>query len=215
MRAASSRALRLASRANRRSRCNARFHRGLLALVLAGGAVAAGCQQAPAGAAVRVALRADRVRTDNPAASLFTGTWLGVVCLSQRPPTTLAAAAAAGLVDDFRAALATGDLPVQTLPQSLSLPDAADAPDGDPCDVVLFDDADGDGQWAPGEIYVTAWTGGPGGYRVVHLRAPGAAQPGAAPGWNLVEGGLEPAYRPDMANTVVTVNPLLEPVADR
>ena len=174
-------------------------------------AVVLACAQEPPPGSIRVALGLERARTANPAPSLVSGRTVGVVCFDVSPPTTVVAADAGVMVDAFRAALGRGEFPVETAFQVVSLPAPA-AHDGGACDIVLFDDADGNDAWDLGESYFLAWSGGRGGYRLVALSDPRPDQSGAQAGWNLVEGGVPPTYTRVPSDIVVVIEPVLEPV---
>ena len=130
------------------------------------GSVVGGCVQREATSTVLVALGAERVRTDSPDAYVIRGQTVGVVCFDVSPPVTVAAEKAGALVDAFRASLASGSLPIETASTRVVLPVPVDGVEGEACDLVLFDDADGDGKWSSGESYVTGWSGGRGSYRL-------------------------------------------------
>ncbi len=174
-------------------------------------AVVLACAQEAPSATVHVALGLERARTANPAPSLASGRTVGVVCFDVSPPTTVVAADAGVMVDAFRAALASGEFPVETAAQVVALPAPA-AHDGGACDIALFDDVDGDAAWDPGEPYFLAWSGGRGGYRLVALSEPRTDQSGAQAGWNLVEGGVPPTYTGVPSDVVVVIEPVIEQV---
>ena len=146
---------------------------------------------------------------DRNTQAVVRGDHLGVVCFAVDPPATVAAVAAPALVDELRAALGAAGAPATTAPRSLPLPAAVDAAVSDtPCDVVLFDDADGDGGWSRGEGYVTAWSGGRGSVRLVH-------RTGGGGGWRLIEGGSPTVERPLPAGRTVAVDPVVEAIEAR
>ena len=176
---------------------------------LATAVVAAGCAASGAEPAIRVVLHVAHAVGVSPAGTVVRGDHLGVVCFAVDPPATVAAVAAPALVDELRAALGTAGAPATTAPRSLPLPAAVDAAVSDtPCDVVLFDDADGDGGWSRGEGYVTAWSGGRGSVRIVH-------RTGGDGGWRLIEGGSPPVERPLPAGRTVAVDPVVEAIEAR
>ena len=74
---------------------------------------------------------------------------------------------------------------------------------GVPFDIILFADANHDGQWSDGEAYVIAWHGGRGGYRAVFVRNDG---------WNLAEGGKPPLYHSKPDRLVVRIDPVMKAV---
>ena len=178
------------------------------------GSVVGGCVQREATSTVLVALGAERVRTDSPDAYVIRGQTVGVVCFDVSPPVTVAAEKAGALVDAFRASLASGSLPIETASTRVVLPVPVDGVEGEACDLVLFDDADGDGKWSSGESYVTGWSGGRGSYRLV-ARDGGRDQSADEPGWALVEGGASPTRHAVPSDVVVVLEPLLEPVVGR
>ncbi len=177
-------------------------------------AVVVACAQEAPSATVRVALGLERARTGDPGAHLVAGRTLGVVCFEASPPRTMTVADAGAMVDAFRAALGRGEFPVETASQVLALPAPA-AHDGGACDIALFDDADGDDAWDPGESYFLSWSGGRGGYRLVALSDPRPDQSGAQAGWNLVEGGVPPTYTRVPSDIVVVIEPVVEPIETR
>ena len=59
---------------------------------------------------------------------------------------------------------------------------------------------------------MSAWHGGRGSYRLVHIGAPDASRPGAQPGWNLEEGGVPPVYHTDFAAVTVFIDPVIRAI---
>lgn len=186
--------------------------RAALASLLSVPAIAVACAQEPPPASIRVALGLERARTENPAIYLGAGRTVGVVCFDVSPVTTVVAADAGALVDRFQALLATGEFPVETAPQALGLPAPAQHAEWGACDITLFDDADANGAWGVGEAYVSAWSGGRGGYRLVAIADPRPDQPGAQMGWNLVEGGVPATYAAVPGDVIVVIEPVIEPI---
>ena len=179
---------------------------------LVASAVLAMC--APAGQAglVRVELRVDQTRTDRPISFVMPIDTFGVVSgLDTDAAQTLVSRSAAASLAELRDALEGDARPAVSVPVELRLPAAVERP-GIEWDIILFGDRDSDGAWSAGEPYVTAWTGARGSYRLVYIIDPGSDQSAAVAGWNLVEGGLPRTYQPDLARTLVPLNPVLEPV---
>ena len=167
-------------------------------------------------AKVAVTLLTERTLTDNPVSSLIEATSIGIICLSSgRPPATLAVVPADEIVEPFKEALVRNVSPIESPTLTITLPAGSDDIAGHPCDVVLFDDGDRNGRFDLGERYISAWTGGRSGYRVVYLAEPGPDHPGAEPGWNLIQGGFPLTYHPDLDDVRVVIYPVVEPIRAR
>lgn len=149
------------------------------------------------GARLRVELR-----SETPAASgrLVAADTFAVVHLDPQRAVTVAVAPAANALETFKRAFASTARPAQSAVVDLKLPVAPPALVGVPLDIILFADANRDGQWSDGEAYVTAWHGGRGGYRAVFVKNEG---------WNLVEGGEPPAYHVRTDRIVVSIDPVM------
>ena len=154
---------------------------------------------------IQVALRVDQVRRDNLAGAVIAGDRLGVICFDTVSSVTVASTAVPKLLDELRARLSAGDVPAVTSTRTVDLPVAPPSELADvPCDVALFDDADGDGRWQRGESYVTAWNGSVDSVRLVHHRANG--------GWLLIRGGVPPSEQVLPSDLVVFIDPVIGPV---
>ena len=162
-----------------------------------------------------VSLRVEQPHTDHPASFVLPVDTLGVVRgLGTDDTTTLASVSATAALAELRDALGRDARQAAGAPLELQLR-AASEWSGVAWDIVAFGDDDADGAWSAGEPYVVAWTGGRGGYRLVYLSGPDAVHPGAGAGWNLLEGGQPRTYHPDVAEIVVPLNPVEEPVIGR
>ena len=155
--------------------------------------------------AIQVALRVDQVRRDHLVGAVIAGDRLGVICFETISPVTLASTAVPGLLNELRATLIAGEAQAVTGARAIDLPVAPPLGLADvPCDVVLFDDADGDGRWQRGESYVTAWNGDVDSVRLVHRGANG--------GWRLIRGGVPPSEDVVPSDLLVFIDPVVEPV---
>ena len=158
-------------------------------------------------------MKAEPTRTDNPASFTVLGDTIGVVhTASQR---TIATIPASEVVGELRRALESNQRPAFSSTLEVDLPRGAEQLEELEFDILLFADHDGDREWDQREPYVSAWSGGLGTYRVVYLSSPDESRPGAEAGWNLLEGGQPAAYQPRIRDTVVYVNPVVEPVEAR
>ena len=163
-----------------------------------------------------VALYSERVPMDGPSPTLIQGDSLGIVrFLAGQPHVTLTAVLAAAVVGPFGDAFARGERPLESPTLSISLPSGSAQLDGWLFDIVLFDDRNRDGQLDADEPYVSSWTGGTGGYRVVYLAGPTQDHPGAKRGWNLLEGGVPLTYHADLDRVRVLINPVVLSVPGR
>lgn len=184
----------------------------------AGGAAQCGADTATA-PALRVALRADAIRTDQPESYLASGSTFAIVARqSPEGAQTLAAVVNPSVPSVFRQRLADRELPATSPTVEIPLPAGpSDAPPGDAVayDIVLMDDRNGNGAWEEGEPFVASWSGGRGGYRLVYLTEAAARVAAAAPGWNLYEGGVPPAHHAPVGETTVYLYPVIEPVEQR
>jgi len=125
-------------------------------------------------------------------------------------PATLVSTPAGDLLPPFRAALAGTARPATSPEVALSLPDPSPGePSGMPFDVLFFNDLNLDGVWQGGEPYVTAWSGGRGGYRLILEPAPSGRSR-----WVLEEGGAPPTRHPDIGALVVYIDPV-RPAVER
>lgn len=169
--------------------------------------------------AVRVALRADAARTDHPESSLASGSTFAIVARrSQEGAQTLAAVMNPSVPSVFRQQLSEREFPAISPTVEIPLPaQPSDAPPADAMayDIVLMDDRDQNGAWEEGEPFVASWSGGRGGYRLVYLTQAAARLAGTAPGWNLYEGGMPPAYHAPVGDTIVYLYPVIERVDER
>lgn len=155
--------------------------------------------------AIQVALRVDQVRRDHLVGAVIAGDRLGVICFETISSVTLASTAAPRLLNELRATLIAGGAQAVTGPRTIDLPAAPPLGLADvPCDVVLFDDADGNGRWQRGESYVTAWNGDVDSVRLVHRGANG--------GWRLIRGGVPPSEDVVPSDLLVFIDPIVEPV---
>jgi len=161
---------------------------------------------------LRVELRVTSTLTDTPTSFLMPVDTVAVVAgVGSGDTTTLANASAGDAVAELRLALEGDVLPAVSGPVTLTLPTGT-SPDQTEWDIALFADADGDGRWARGESFVTAWTGGVGGYKLIHLADTDELPSGAVAGWNLLEGGAPRTYHA-LGAVVVSLNPLQEPIS--
>ena len=158
-------------------------------------------------------MRVERTWTDNPASFTVAGDTIGVVHTAGRQ--TIATIPASDAVSELLQVLDSSQRPAIGSTFEVDLPGGADQFDGLECDILLFADQDRDREWDQGVPYVSAWTGGLGTYRVVYLSSPDESRPGTEAGWNLVEGGQPRTYQPRTRDTVVYVNPVVEPVEGR
>ena len=112
-------------------------------------------------ARLSVALYSEAIPPDGPRPMLIPGETLGVVYfLPPRPPVTLAAVSAEGIVGPFKDALTKSARPVESPAVRIVLPAGSAAIDGWLGDIVLFDDRNRNGQLETSESYASAWTGG-------------------------------------------------------
>ena len=180
----------------------------LYAAVLAGVFNGVGGGLFAEGRAIQVALRVDPVRRDHLVGAVIVGDRLGVVCFETISPVTLASTAVPGLLNELRATPGASKAHAVTSARTVDLPVAPPLGLADvPCDVVLFDDADGDGFWQRGENYVTAWNGGVDGVRLVYR-----GDRGANGGWQLIRGGVPAGDDVRPSDVVVFIDPVVEPV---
>ena len=164
-------------------------------------------------ARLSVALYSEAIPPDGPRPMLIPGATLGVVYfLPPRPPVTLAAVSAEGIVGPFRDALTNSERPVESPAVRIVLPAGSAAIAGWLGDIVLFDDRNRNGQLETSESYASAWTGGTGGYRLVYVAEPRQDHPGAERGWNLMEGGFPATYHSDLIAVRVLIDPVVRPV---
>ena len=187
--------------------------RAVAAAAVLGCAGFGACDTGPAPApALRVELRVTSTLTDNAASFLMPVDTLAVVAgLGTAEATTLASTSAGAVVAELRQALEGDVLPAVSGPVTLTLPTGT-APDQTEWDIALFADADGDGRGARGESFVTAWTGGVGSYKLIHLADTDELPSGAVAGWHLLEGGAPRTYHA-LDAVVVSLNPLQEPIS--
>ena len=180
-----------------RSRRWPRLLAALAAVVMAAGARE--CRKE--GARLRVTLR-----TETAAASgrLVAADTFGLVHLDPQRAMTIAVAPAASVLEGFQHAFAGPVRPAVSAAVELKLP-AVLPPSlvGVPLDIILFADANRDGQWSDGEAYVTAWHGGRGSYRAVFVKDDG---------WTLAEGGEPPLYHVHPDRLVVYIDPVMKMV---
>ena len=180
---------------------------GSVTLIFALGGLALGCQSM-AEPTLRVVVEVPTVGAESGASFARAGTIAVVAGVGSAEPRTVVAVAAREALEALRAALARNPDADARTEVKIVLPAAtADLLDIE-CDIVLFEDRDGDAAWDTGEPFVTAWTGGRGSYRLVGLDVPGPEAPGAAPGWNLIEGGLPRTYHADLNGTPVSLQAL-------
>ena len=178
------------------------------------GEIAGGAQGGSA--RLSVALYSEAIPPEGPRPMLIPGETLGVVYFRPpRPPVTLAAVSAAGIVGPFKDALTKSDRPVESPAVRIVLPAGSAAIDGWVGDIVLFDDRNRNGQLETSESYASAWTGGTGGYRLVFVADPSQDHPGAERGWNLMEGGVPATYHSDLLAVRVLITPVVRPVQGR
>jgi hypothetical protein len=166
---------------------------------------------------LRIALRADLVRSDQPTSYLTPGDTFGLVARRPNlPAVILVAVRASDAVAAFRQALDERRLPVTSPIVEIPLPTRPpDQPPGPTeFDIVFFADRNENGTWDEGEPFVVSWTGGRGGYRLAYFADAPRDIAGAVPGWNLIEGGMPPLYHGQPATIVVYLYPVIEPLAE-
>ena len=167
-------------------------------------------------ARVSVALFTERGLADGPASTLFEGTSIGIVCfVPGEAPRTLDVVAADEILETFRALLTRSQGPVESPALHVTPTAGSSDRNGQPCDVVLFDDQDQNGRLDSGESYISAWTGGRNSYRLLYVNDPGPDRPGAGRGWNVVEGGFPHTYDPDIGNRRILIDPVIRAVSAR
>jgi hypothetical protein len=170
-------------------------------IVLVALVFAAGARECRARARLRVELRTD---TAADRGQLVPADTFAVVHLEPQRAVTVAVAPAANALETFKRAFDSPARPAASGAVNLTLPAAPPLSlVGVPLDIVLFADANRDGQWSDGEAYVTAWHGGRGGYRAVFVRNDG---------WNLAEGGEPPLYHSKPDRLVVFIDPVMRAV---
>ena len=165
-----------------------------------------------------VALRTAQAGTSG--STLLAGDTFAIVRVDTPEPRTLVALPADDAVREFRRAFTAGAAPAVSPTVEIPLPalasesesEAASILDGASLEVVLFQDLDGNGIWSQDEPFVSAWHGGRGSYRLVHIGAPDASRPGAQPGWNLEEGGVPPVYHTDLKGITVFIDPVMRAI---
>jgi len=137
--------------------------------------------------------------------AVIAGNRLGVVCFETVPALTVASTAVPELLEELRAKVTARGVPAVTSAQTVDLPVAQPREVADvPCEVTLFEDADDDGRWQPGESFVTAWNGDPDSVRLIHHGANG--------GWRLIRGGAPRSERLP-SDLLVFIDPIVgEPV---
>ena len=154
-------------------------------------------------------------RADNPLSSVIPANMVGVVCfVADQPGVTLTAVPGDKILEPFTELLAVGGSHVESPTLVVDLPTQSGVSDidGQPCDIVLFDDANGNGRLDDRETYISAWNGGADSYRLVYLTAPASDRIGAGPGWNLVRGGFPVTYQSDLTKVIILVDPVVGPV---
>jgi hypothetical protein len=165
-------------------------------------------------AEVRVALHARATRTSNPEQYVHRGTRLSAVVREDTAfSLTLASIPASRARETFVAALVSGARPAIGEEVRLQLPPPDVRFHNKPVEIVLFDDADGNERWDPGEPWVSAWNGSRGSYFLIALTEPRADLPGSREGWNLCEGGAPADCSGNTDRVVILVPGVNEPIA--
>ena len=150
-------------------------------------------------------------RAGDPLSSVIPANMVGIVCfVAHRAVVTLTAVAVDKILEPFTEQLALGGFHVESSTLVIDLPTQSGVTDidGQPCDIVLFDDANGNGRLEDRETYMSAWNGGADSYRVMHLTEPTHDRIGAGPGWNLVRGGFPVTYQSDLTKVIVLIDPV-------
>jgi len=105
--------------------------------------------------------------------------------------------------------------PITTAPLELELPeDPIKNKDREDYQIIFYNDSNRNHRFDRGESYIGSYTGGRGTYRVRYLKKIGEQDRanGAAPGWNIVEGGAPEVYHTDFDRTVIYINPAIRPI---
>ena len=168
-------------------------------------------------ARLSVALYSEAIPPEGPRPMLIPGETLGVVYfLPPRPPVTLAAVSAEGIVGPFKDALTKSDRNRSRVPRCASSCRPGllrlTAGSGTSCYSTIGTAMD---QLETSESYASAWTGGTGR---LPSRLRGRTQPGP-PGFGA---GMEPhgrgfpaTYHSDLVAVRVLINPVVRPVQGR